>query len=298
MDKNLLLVLLVLACVILIAIFLVPIYLVSQTKPYQDFYTSELRGGIYTPNVTFTGFAASMLGCAVTSVSNCTPSDTSCNYVVSNPCGNNHSIEIVIAALVNLTKAQRLAQAQFNSTSIAIKGVSAPYLSSVYSSFLQISLAVASTLIGLYALLFVDIIKSLQDRDSKVSKGVKNLLIFLAIIPFPILLSCTYNIYVSFQIYQHLQISTNLFTSVMNQTAPNRIKLFFLTSSSAPQNITIPTNQLINPVNASILLGNDITKFPSTILNTNISAYLVLGLIFIIMNIILYTIFITKSTRK
>lgn len=165
-----------------------------------------------------------------------------------------------------------------------LKATSINFVDSYYNEFLQISLAVSTALIGLYALVFIEIIKALNERTSKhkLYKYIKYALLFSAIIPMPILLGSMYNIYSTFQIYQGLSELSQAYITFSNYSVYSNSTL------SIYYNISVTTSNGIIEINSKNL-KSDLNQFPS-ILNSTTS-YLALGVLLFILNLISYTIF-------
>ncbi len=159
------------------------------------------------------------------------------------------------------------------------------FSSAYYEQFLQISLAISAALIGIYAIIFIEIIKSLNERVSlhKHFGKIKYTLLFLAILPLPLLGASLFNIYQTFFLYQSLSQLSQSYLALTNVSSYSNATLTFTT------NLTIITNKRIEIITATDL-RNYYQEFQHLLHNS--TNYQLGGLGLIMINLVLYTLFL------
>lgn len=169
---------------------------------------------------------------------------------------------------------------------LVFKSTALAFATSYYNQLLQIELAIFAALFGLYSLIFIEIVKSVNNRtfkNKKVPEWWKYSLLFLAILLFPMLAAGMTNMLIAFLTYQNLyQVATTYLTlsNYSSTFTSNFIANFTLTSQSfTGSNVPITYNSL----------SNAFTKFPSIANNSfNIMIYSVWFLIVILLCYVLY----------
>lgn len=137
---------------------------------------------------------------------------------------------------------------------LIFKSSALAFANSYYNQLFQIELAVSVALLGLYALIFIEIIKSVNERvfkNKNIPEWIKYLIIFIAILPFALLLAGMANMLASFVLYQNLYTSATSFLALSNYSISSNLTVnFSLTAKTYTNNtIQITYSALFNAFN-------------------------------------------------
>lgn len=182
-----------------------------------------------------------------------------------------------------------------------IKDVYLPFANNYYSGFIQMSLVAATTLLGLYAILFLELIKKYKEpiRKHKLySTLLAFILILISALPLPFILTPIFNLYRAFDISQFVVGSLGQYATFysynVNATkidvyrglcnpCPEIITNITLTMAMYKLNLTTSKNM---PYPVSTLLS-DISGFRDVLVN-NIYNPLKIALVLVVANLFLY----------
>lgn len=303
---------LVLASVILLVIFICfinysfqnfyvfPTKNLTKSEPYQDF------GNQYVSGVTSFNFSRLSNNTCYNSILE----NSKLNVSIPKLIVNTDNLNLTCNEL--LTKIESQEQTIANESNYTyIKDVSLPLLSSYFTPFLDLSLTIASILFGLYAIVFIEIIKTLTEKrviKFQKIKFLKNnaeslrlilaiIIISSAIVPFFLLFSTISNIYTTFQIYQNVERSADFYLANANFTFSNTPTLTYFDIANASTN-KAPGETNINIITQ--MIAKSVNDTPNFILEDNIYHYLNLAIEFVVLNLILYFLFslITEKPIK
>ena len=153
------------------------------------------------------------------------------------------------------------------------------FLDTYYAGFIQISILVATTLIGLYSIVFIDIIKAIKrfKNGTLFAKIIRGSLVVSVVLPLIFLLISVYSAYVTFRMYTNIFWGANTYLVFYNYTTSNPSIIYTIYNNTAS--------------NASVILlpklAKDIVAFPNVLLN-GIFLYLEIGIMLVIANLLLY----------
>ncbi|MDE1828416.1 MAG: hypothetical protein KGH65_04610 [Candidatus Micrarchaeota archaeon] len=154
---------------------------------------------------------------------------------------------------------------------------------------IQISEVIAATLIGLYGLVFIEILKVVNDGtkdNTEYAKLKRYTLMIFAVLPFVFLFVSIINLFAIFKIY------TNILWAATDYLVYSNTSNFAIYNGIS-NNVTIPSTASLIPPNQ---LFHDMTTFPNLFIQ-DVYPELELGIGFVVVNLFLYWIFKARKNN-